>query len=109
MIGEKSGCLCDDEVVWCGLVALARRAAGRSPRREPWVREHNHSFSPGGATLFVASLRIAKWKAGQCVAPPGLETWVLIPPTAHAVGYDLPPSGLKTNTLQTISSTDKFR
>ena len=37
------------------------------------------------------------------VAPPGLDgVWVLFP-TAHAVGYALPPSGLKTDPLRTLS------
>ena len=36
----------------------------------------------------------------------GFQTLLSDSPTAHAVGYDLPPSGLKTETVRTISSDD---
>ena len=73
---------------------LARRAAGRSPRCEPWVTEPTPP-SPGGATpSFDASHGTRQCHNGSA-APSGLLTLMSDSPTAHAVGYDLPPSGLK--------------
>ena len=72
------------------------------------MREYANIFSPGGAALFEANVTKATLDTSQSAAPPGLESGFSTPPTAHAVGYDLPPSGLKTETLRTISQANKY-
>ena len=66
--------------------ALARRAADGSPRREPWGNVNQLPASPEGDTSTVDRRSVALRAS--------IPTWA--DPTAHAVGYRLPPSGLKT-------------
>ena len=85
---------------------LARRAAGRSPRREPWEQEHSHGPAPEGRHS-RATFHAACASDATTVSPfQGFQPWLSDSPTAHAVRYDLPPSGLKTETLRTLSSQE---
>ncbi len=53
-------------------------------------------ISPEGAALLsFGQARMPCESHIECVAPPGLSGVSEPFPTAHAVGYDLPPSGLR--------------
>ena len=58
--------------------------------------EGRHSRSPFHAAVASDATTVSPFQ--------GFQTWLSDSPTAHAVGYDLPPSGLKTETLRTLTS-----
>ena len=89
-----------------GLVELARRAAGHSPRRVPWENERDNRQAPEGRHIRSMLQSGNRESRNGSVAPSGLKTFFSTSPTAHAVGYHLPPSGLKTQTLSTHSPDD---
>ena len=85
----------------------ARRATDRSPRREPWVPPDTNIISPEGAThSALGQGRMSHEPHLGCVAPPGLRGVSRPFPTAHAVGYDLPPSELRTNSHRAFSQNE---
>lgn len=77
---------------------VARRAAGRSPRREPWVNSSKSSLTLTGRRGRGVTRECCGKHRHKSVAPPGLGRWCSLFPTAHAVSYDLPPSGLRHQT-----------
>ena len=85
----------------------ARRATDRSPRREPWVPPDTNIISPEGAThSALGQGRMSHELHIGCVAPQGLRGVSRPFPTAHAVGYDLPPSRLRTNSHRAFSENE---
>ena len=60
--------------------------------------EGRHSRSPFHAAVASDATTVSPFQ--------GFQTWLSDSPTAHAVGYDLPPSGLKTQALRTLSSQE---
>ena len=98
--------ICGSSVEFVVSPVLARRAAGRSPRREPWEQEHSHGPALEGRHNRV-TLHAAFASDTTTVSPfQGFQAFLSDAPTAHAVGYDLPSSGLKTETLRTLSSEE---